>query len=116
MESKTLKVKYAGYAKILPLPDNYNSFVESVIKAFNIDPNQKANLSFGYLDSEGDRIILSSEEDYNMIKISDEKQLKIFVNNNAAEKEEKVPKFDKFWGFHGKNKPKGFAPYVWTKF
>jgi hypothetical protein len=102
MESKTLKVKYAGYAKILPLPENYNSFVESVIKAFNIDPNQKANLSFGYLDSEGDRIILSSEEDYNMIKISDEKQLKIFVNNNVAEKEEKVPKFDKFWGFHGK--------------
>ena len=115
MESKTLKVKYAGYAKILPLPDNYNSFVESVIKAFNIDPNQKANLSFGYLDSEGDRIILSSEEDYNMIKISDEKQLKIFVNNNAAEKEEKVPKFDKFWGFHGKNKPKGFAPQMFGR-
>ena len=115
MESKTLKVKYGDYAKILPIPENYNSFVESIIKAFNIAPNQKSNLSFGYLDSEGDRIILSSEEDYNMIKTSDEKQLKIFVNNNSNIKEEKVPRFDKFWGFRGKGAPKGFAPHMFGR-
>jgi hypothetical protein len=80
-----IKINHNGMFKKFKFTENYEEFLQTVSQSYNIP---KEGLLFNYIDEEGDKIVISTELDYNhiifMSKRSGTKILKLGVENSKS--------------------------------
>ena len=86
-EMFTVKLIFNEEELEISLNSQYEYFINSICNIFQISSKEFDQLSLSYIDNEGDNIILSSEEDYNIFfeQLSQEQvdNIKISIQDNS---------------------------------
>jgi len=88
MEGKVYKVKFNGICRLLAAANDYDSFLEAVIKAFNIEKENIKNLKVSYKDSEKDIILVDNDDDYKLMLKTQVNSIRIKLKRGKKDEEE----------------------------
>ena len=88
MEGKVYKVKFNGICRLLAAANDYDSFLEAVLKAFNIEKENVKNLKVSYKDSEKDIILVDNDDDYKLMLKTQVTSIRIKLKRGKKEEEE----------------------------
>ena len=98
MEAKEInlnvKLNFYGEQLDFQLSPNYNTFIQNILNNFNLSQNQLSAISFTYFDEEGDKIMISTEEDYTIflqqVKEKTVNNLVVEINENNQNQIDKM--------------------------
>ena len=85
MEGKVYKVKFNGVCRLLAAANDYDSFLEAVLKAFNIEKENVKNLKVSYKDSEKDIILVDNDDDYKLMLKTQVNSIRIKLQSDKKE-------------------------------
>ena len=88
MEGKVYKVKFNGICRLLAAANDYDSFLEAVLKAFNIEKENVKNLKVSYKDSEKDIILVDNDDDYKLMLKTQVNSIRIKLKRGKKEEGE----------------------------
>ena len=86
-EQKTIKLKFEGQEKIVPIFKLFKECVKGFQKSFSIDDEKAKKLNLFYYDCDGDKIAFQSDTDYKLF-IDDESEKEKTVEGEIAEDKE----------------------------
>jgi hypothetical protein len=86
-EQKTIKLKFEGQEKIVPIFKLFKECVKGFQKSFSIDDEKAKKLNLFYYDCDGDKIAFQSDTDYKLF-IDEESEKEKTVEGEIAEDKE----------------------------
>ena len=100
MEENKISIKINFYGELIEhtINSDYSFFLKDICKIFNLSENQLNSIAINYKDEDGDIIILSNKDDFELfleqVKNKEVDTLIIEINENSNIKEQKEKEID----------------------